>query len=225
MRSVARALWHWIPEPVRYRANRVMEALYWGTLARHDQFMDWRYHVNTAARRYYGTSDRAGTAHGDASHAIPLSYWWILRLRWAVSPGPEDSFIDLGCGTGRALFVFARSSVLTIRGIECDREAASQCRQNIFSRSFGKPIDLTFEDCARSSFTHETIFYLFNPFGPATLRAVLGNIEASLKVNPRRIQICFYETPDRNVLDEIGWLSSPRTIRFLNGTFVIYSSR
>jgi hypothetical protein len=57
------------------------------------------------------------------------------------------------------------------------------------------------------------IFFLFNPFGPQTLQAVINNIKESLDANPRSIRIAYYSPAYRNILDSQDWLVMEKEIK------------
>ena len=54
------------------------------------------------------------------------------------------------------------------------------------------PIEIIYDDAAKFNFKNEAIFFMFNPFKQKTLGRVLINIKKSLKNNPRRINIIYY---------------------------------
>jgi hypothetical protein len=46
------------------------------------------------------------------------------------------------------------------------------------------------------------VLYLFNPFGEATLRTVIANLETSLRETPRRVYVIYVKPVQRRVFDE-----------------------
>jgi len=188
-----------------------------------DVVIDAVYGVHTLAERRYTASDAAATRHGDPATNMPSYYMRLLALRDALELTPQDAVIDLGCGCGRALAVFARRPLRYCRGIEFDRGAAAVARANA-SRLRGRraPIDVVMADAADYPFADETLVYLFNPFGPQTLRAVLANLQRSLQAMPRRLRLCYYNPKHRDVIHAAGWLRRTATLSGFKTHIEIY---
>lgn len=188
-----------------------------------DVTVDTVYGVHTLTERRYTSAEAAGTRHGDPATNMPSYYMRLLSLRDALELTPQDAVTDLGCGCGRALAVFARRPLRYCRGVEFDRGAASVARINA-SRLRGRcaPIDVVTADVADYPFTDETLVYLFNPFGPQTLRAVLANLQRSLQATPRRLRLCYYNPKHREVIQAAGWLRRTATLEGFKTHIEIY---
>jgi predicted RNA methylase len=193
-----------------------------------DRLIDLLYGVSTAEERRYDAAAARGTRFGDPETNMPSYYLRLLALRRFLAPSRGDVFVDLGCGSGRALFVFARGGVGRCRGVEFDATACWAARANI--RSGRAPIspgviDIAERDAGLYQFTDETIVYLFNPFGARTLRAVLNNLAASLEASPRRVRIGYYHPVHRALLDDCSWLRHSATIGGLKTDIAVYETR
>lgn len=188
-----------------------------------DALIDTFYGVHTLAERRYAAIDVAATRHGDPSTNMPSYYLRLRALRDALDLTPQDAVTDLGCGCGRALAVFARLPLRYCRGIEFDRGAAGVAQANA-KRLRGRraPIEVIRGDAADYLFGDETLVYLFNPFGPETLRAVLVNLRRSLETKPRRLQLCYYHPKYREVIEDAGWLKRTATLRGFKTHIEIY---
>jgi SAM-dependent methyltransferase len=188
-----------------------------------DEFIDAAYGVDTRRERRYDPAAAGRTRHGDPATNMPSYYLRLLALRRFLHPNAGDVVLDLGCGDGRALCVFARRPVRRVRGIEFDATACAIARQNVAQlRRRRAPVEVIEGDAAEHRFTDETIVFLFNPFGPATLRTVLRNLRASLSDRPRRVRLCYYHPRHGEVLDAAGWLRQSATLRGLKTDVVIY---
>jgi hypothetical protein len=51
-----------------------------------------------------------------------------------------------------------------------------------------------------------TIYFMYHPFGPATLCEVITHIETSLLVHPRAITIVYYNAVHEAILQSCAWL-------------------
>ena len=128
----------------------------------------------------------------------------MLRI---LKPEPQDVFCDIGCGMGRILCVAARTPVKKCLGVEL-LEPLCQIAQQNGTRLRGRKasIQIVCRDAATADLSEGTIYFLFNPFGPETLRDTLENIRGSLSRNPRAIRIAYYNSQHASVLEALGWL-------------------
>jgi predicted RNA methylase len=187
-----------------------------------DVVIDMIYGVHTLAERRYAAGE-AVTRYRDPTTNMPSYYLRLVALRDALELTPQDAITDLGCGCGRALAVFARRNLRYCRGVEFDPGAAAVARANARRlRGRRAHIDIVTTDAADYPFADETLVYLFNPFGPQTLRAVLVNLRRSLEVNPRRLRLCYYNPKHRDVIQATGWLRRTATLQGVKTHVEIY---
>lgn len=190
-----------------------------------DEFIDAAYGVDTRRERRYDAAAAARTRHGDPATNMPSYYLRLMALRRFLRPHPTDVVLDLGCGDGRGLCVFARSAVRRVRGLEFDPAACDIARRNAaLLRRRRAPIEVIEGDAAEHRFSDETIIYLFNPFGSATLRAVLKNLRASLAEQPRRVRLCYYHPRHDDVLAAADWLQRTAMLRGLKTDIGVYEA-
>jgi SAM-dependent methyltransferase len=188
-----------------------------------DLLADSFYRIDTRLENRHGP-DAPATRHGDAAMNMPSYYLRLFALRRALRLQATDVVTDLGCGTGRALFVLAAGGARTVRGIEFDPKLCSLARDNV--RRFGgyTPIEIIEADAAIYRFSDETIVYFFNAFGPATLRSALAGLRVSLAENPRRVRIAYYHPKHRDVLDGCDWLRLSFTVRGFKTDIAVYET-
>ena len=104
----------------------------------------------------------------------------------------EYTFIDIGSGKGRMLFVAAEFPFRRIQGIEFDLDLHRQAEENISRYRSGRrkcgQIESLHINAVDYDFPNENlVIYLFNPFRPEIMRQVLANLEESLKRNRRAV--------------------------------------
>ena len=143
-------------------------------------------------------ASRFGDAHGFAH----LQYGLIACLMRTLPLSPDDVFMDLGCGKGRTLCLFARRPIRKCIGVEIDPELAGIAAANA-RRLRGRrcPIEIVRGDAADADFSQASIVWLFNPFGDNTTRYVVERIRASLLATPRRVRIMHVRGPGDDAPD------------------------
>ena len=155
----------------------------------------WRGHPSENAR------------HGDNWRYSTIGYRHIRKILRVVRPGPEDVFYDIGCGMGRILCVAARQPLQKCVGIELQEPLCQIARRNAASlRGKKAPIEIVCGDATTVDMSDGTIYFMFNPFGPETLRDTLENIRGSIAQNPRGIRVVYYHAKYQSVVDGMEWL-------------------
>ncbi len=203
----------------------VADHAFHGLMRAADELFDAAYGIDTRREQRYGAEAASRTRHGDPATNMPSYYLRLRALRRFLRPGADDSILDLGCGDGRALAVFARYPVRLCRGVEFDAQAAATARSNAARlRRRRAAIEIVEGDAADYPFRDETIVYLFNPFGPATLRAVLVNLRASIARNPRRVRICYYHPKHRDAIEAADGYVRVATLRGFKTDIRIYEA-
>ena len=190
-----------------------------------DALVDLAWGVETSREYRYGAHEAGRLRHADPYTNMPSYYARLLALRRFLALSSDDVVIDIGCGDGRALAVFARAPVARCIGIEFDGTAAAAARRNA-ARLRGRraPVDIVHGDAADYRFSAESVVYLFNPCGPASLRTVLANLKASLDRRPRRLRLCYYHPKHADVVEGAGWLRRTATLRGLKTDIAVYEA-
>jgi precorrin-6B methylase 2 len=191
IRAIARKI---VPAPVRMMPRKLCGSVV-------DQF----YGIHTEGWRKLTAAEKSATRHQDPFMYQPCTYaaiWTALRL---LPTTPEDVFCDLGCGKGRAICAAAASGRFrSCIGIELAATLAEAARWNASRLRKVCPVEILTGDVASADLSRGTVFFLANPFGTDTIRAVLENIERAR--NGRRILIaCFGEYP-KEAYDGCAWL-------------------
>ena len=159
-----------------------------------DQWFDRTRHVRTAGNVQLL---RAGIAQpADSLFYMPARPWQVRHaLRAApVASASDYTFVDLGSGKGRALFVAAEWPFREVIGVEFSRLLHERAVANIGTfrsrhRRCGpvRPVHVNAVDFAFPD--GPLVVYLFHPFGAATLQRVLDNLQASLRQQPRHVVV------------------------------------
>lgn len=120
----------------------------------------------------------------------------------------EFTFIDIGSGKGRALFLAAEYPFRRIVGIELLAELNAVAQANIRKlqdRSAGElNIETICGDATDYAFPEDPlVLYLFNPLSVLELKQVMGNLAQSIEGHSRRVYLV-YANPvwEREVIDQ-----------------------
>jgi SAM-dependent methyltransferase len=133
----------------------------------------------------------------------------------------EYTFIDVGSGRGRMLFVAAEYPFRQVLGVEYAIDLHAEAKANVkryLVRGHQKqrcvaigPIQA---DAAEYEFPEQKlVLFLFNPFGPDVTNRMLDNLERSLKTCPRHVVILLVWPEFSHVFAERKWLRQVRTTR------------
>ncbi len=165
---------------------------------------DIRYGINTYTR----PGVLAPALEEDQVGYYPVSYGALKIIGRKVALTSDDVVYDLGCGMGRALCMFARSPLRACIGIELDPILASRARRNA-ARLRGRrtPILIHEADATNGRFDDGTVYFLYNPFGAASMKRWLAQLRRSLSEAPRTIRIIYANPVKDDVLADCGWLT------------------
>lgn len=148
-----------------------------------------------------------GTHFADPVPYEPVDYVLLRRYTRPIRLRPDDVVVDIGCGMGRMLCLFARRRVRKVIGIEFSRELAEIARQNAATvRGRRAEIEVRQGDACEADYSDATVIWMFNPFGPATMRTVMERLGRSLEAKPRTIQIAYVNPLHEDILAATGWL-------------------
>jgi len=104
----------------------------------------------------------------------------------------QYTFVDVGSGKGRMLFVAAEYRFRKVIGIEFATDLHEQAREDIARYKHAKQrcadIESVAADAAEFEFPDEKlVLYMFNPFGPEVMERMLANLERSIERHPRHV--------------------------------------
>lgn len=160
-------------------------------------------------------------------HYQGASYFILFKI---FSSLPSDfkntTFIDYGCGKGRALFVAEQCGFKRLIGVDIAKELILDAEKNLINyqkQNASSEIKFVFEDATKYDIPKDAcVFYFFNPFGPKILQSVLSHIKKSVDQSPRKI-LCIYLNPlYKEEFEKLGFqlVEKVKTGRYLEA--VIY---
>lgn len=205
--------------------NRVLAQLASGSILR--QFIiipkrlltkafDAAYGISTIESRSWYGQFRDTSFFGDSQGTGQIDYLNLILLRRSLQLRSTDVFFDIGCGSGRLVCVMARKPLAKVVGIEYLEPLSRAAQRNAIKlRGRKSEIQIIRGDAAKADLTEGTVYCMFNPFGPSTMKAVLESIRQSLNLAPRSIKILYYHPVLSDILDRAEWLQRRESIVFL----------
>lgn len=92
----------------------------------------------------------------------------------------EGTFVDIGCGKGRALILAHQAGWNSVKGIDLCRDLVDQAKENLLKLQHDSPPlqwSVTVQNALEyEPLANESIFYLYDPFDVATTQKVAQNI-------------------------------------------------
>lgn len=145
--------------------------------------------------------------NGDALDFEANAHVTIIRAVRAVRLAPCDVVFVLGCGRGRAVCHFARQGIRKVVGVEIDPQLCEAAKKNAENLRGKKAlIRISNVDAALADTSEGTVFFMFNPFGEQTLRAVLANIERTGNAASKPITIIYVRPIHELLFKDFPWL-------------------
>ncbi|MHB9154869.1 MAG: SAM-dependent methyltransferase [Endomicrobiales bacterium] len=174
------------------------------TVKQEGEDRDLAFMMRNTEEEYYPVED--DSIHEDAACYQATAGSHVEAMLEYLRLGPEDVFVDLGCGKGRVMCRVAMERVKKVVGVELRKELYEAAREIMRGVRPVSPVEVYQEDAAGFLSTDGTVFYLFNPFGGNTVREVVKNIRESLRLNPRSIRIVYNNCVHGEYLESADWL-------------------
>ncbi len=178
-----------------------------------DWWFDTTRHVRTTGYVHSRRTSQLAAPTGDEYDYLPARAANAREVLDAlpIRDSREYTFIDMGSGKGRSLFVAAERPFHKIIGVEYSGELHQQAEANI--RTFRRPhsgcanIESVHANAAEYSFPPgKLVIYVFNPFGPEVMSRMLGNLARSLEKEPRHVVLVLLWPELSAMLDATNWL-------------------
>jgi SAM-dependent methyltransferase len=145
-----------------------------------------------------------------------------LPLGGAQDGGGGDysqyTFIDMGSGKGRVLFVAAEYPFRKVIGVEFSNalhdDALANLKRYKFPRRRCADIEPVHVDARDFEFPNDNlVIYLFNPFGPEVMEKMLANLERSLETHPRHAIVVMLWPDHSDVVERMAIMRVYRKTR------------
>nr|WP_221383152.1 class I SAM-dependent methyltransferase [Actinoplanes polyasparticus] len=194
------------PAAVREAAQLFGELVARPVRRQRERRLDRAFNLDTAGLSVDATTTAATFDDAVAYSPIPIHHFRTLMRQLPVTAPSDFAFVDLGCGKGRTLILAAEHGFRPVVGVELDARLSAVGRSNAFAyaaaSNHSEPVIavVTTDAVDYTLPPSPTVVFLFNPFGPDTLSAVLANLERSIKEHPRRLIVAYFNPVHEQVL-------------------------
>lgn len=143
--------------------------------------------------------------HGSAYVATsPVDFSYVLRdLDVDYS---KATFIDLGCGKGRVLFMAAALPWKRVVGVEFSPTLADVARSNIGKYTGPKTckdIVVETEDATKYRYPEgDLCLFFYDPFDDKIMKPVVENLLRAMKESSRRVLVVYFKPEQRHNFDQ-----------------------
>lgn len=186
---------------------------------------DWWLNIETADPDAPSEAMARGTPRDAREQYEGANYLYLDQIASLITESAPHAlvFYDVGCGKGRPLCVMAQHPFQKVVGVEVCENLCEAARQNARKmRGRVAPIEVLCADAADVDYSDGHVFFLFNPFGPSTLQAVLDSIERSLQRAPRSVTLIYYHAVHEAVLGLCPWLECYGLLPTISGLRVSF---
>jgi SAM-dependent methyltransferase len=164
--------------------------------------------VERTLERHGETSERVTMEElgleGGEYHEYEPSAWRALGLALrGIEIGPDDGFVDIGCGKGRVLLQATRRPFGRVLGVELSPRLAEQARGLVANarRRRCRSVEVIVADVTRWELPEDiTIAYAYNALHGESLQQMLDRLAESVRRAPRRL-LFVYANPEHE--DEV----------------------
>jgi SAM-dependent methyltransferase len=179
-----------------------------------DVDFDWDYRVDTTSANVSRRADLlaalAGYRYQPSDPAL-----FHASIRGLKIDYRQFEFIDLGSGKGRTLLMASEYPFQRIVGVEAvpalHRVAVENIRRYKDETQKCLALESICQDARDFQFPPaRLVVFLFNPLPEAGLRAVMGNLRASLRMHPRQLYVVYHNPLLEHVIVEGGLLCKLR---------------
>jgi SAM-dependent methyltransferase len=122
---------------------------------------------------------------------------------------PDYTFVDLGCGKGRALLLAGEVPFKSVIGVEFVPAFADVARKNLAiaaAKGMRSDIEVVTGDATQFDFpSGPLLVYLFNPFDSSIIRRVAQNVMKSWRAERRPVFVVYANPIHKDEFLALGW--------------------
>lgn len=143
-------------------------------------------------------------------YAISPAVFWKAMDRLNL-PWERFTFIDVGCGKGRALLLAQRYRFRHLVGLEISPELANIAQENQkkFHASWNLASQVEILQCDAAEFVwpaEPSVLFLYHPFARPVMMRLLKNLSKSLRAHPPEIYLVYANPELHDAILKAGFL-------------------
>jgi SAM-dependent methyltransferase len=170
-----------------------------------------RYGVRTSGNLVLGAHDAERIAY------TPMNWRQLRQALPQRTVSERDVFLDIGSGKGRAVLMAAIDypfgRVIGVELVPELHEAAERNLAAVARRLCANDVELVCADIRRYRIPDDvTVIYMNNPVRGSIFAGLLTAISESMKRNPRRLRLIYYNPVEENALVATGEWRKVNTI-------------
>jgi len=155
-----------------------------------------KYGINTTSANNLSDFDIKGNQLSHATEYMPVNYFTIEHvLDHIPENAKQGTFLDIGCGKGRALCVAAAYGFTKLYGIDFAKQLIKQADQNLAAtkkRFSSLRYQLSWSDISALEIGKDvSTVFLFNPFDEVLMKNIIHKINSSLQQYPRELYVLY----------------------------------
>jgi SAM-dependent methyltransferase len=169
-----------------------------------------KYKLNTTGIKAMKNLKRGGAAAAQSKEYMPSNYVLLEKALAERNRYPHNkTFLDIGCGKGRTLFVAAHFGFEQISGVEFFEPYCCELEKKIAEKKSSLPSASLSVICADAASYHipdavETILFN-NPFSEVIMKKVVQQILKSLRRTKRDLFIIYISPVDKQLFIDAGF--------------------
>lgn len=155
-----------------------------------------KYRINTTSFNNLSRFRIRGDQLAHATEYMPVSYFTMEQLLLHLPENAKKgTFLDIGCGKGRAMCIAAHYGFKHVSGIDFAKEMIDAAAKNLaqtkeLSKDF--QYELSWADITTLEIGKEvSTVFLFNPFDEILMKLVVQKIKTSLINHPRFLHVLY----------------------------------
>jgi SAM-dependent methyltransferase len=186
-----------------------------------------KYGINTTSANNLSDFEIKGNQLPHATEYMPVNYFTIEHvLDHIPENAKQGTFLDIGCGKGRALCVAAAYGFTKLYGIDFAKQLISQAEQNLAVTKTHVPAlqyELSWSDISPLEISKDvSTVFLFNPFDEVLMKSIIHKINRSLRQYPRELYVLYCSPRHEELFFADGYdvLYRIKKYNFLEGTIL-----
>lgn len=185
-----------------------------------------KYQIDSTGADDLKSLSKKGIDTGHATIYMPVSFVLLEKILERLGSTPQQHFLDIGCGKGRAMCIAAHFGFTQLTGIDISPELCEASSENLASTKKQFP-HLHYCVITKDALNFEIppsadCIFLFNPFDVVIMGAVVNNIVESARAFPREINVIYANPIYQDLFFDEGFVQifHTKSLRYLEAVIL-----